>query len=231
MVAATPVNRLPDQATAKVLRGVILAQAMTFRTGRGRFNAESLRAIQRLAAQADPLGLPSHFQHAQPGQPDQLGKFLGRLRNPRIADGGAAVVADLYFDATSLKSPPNGGTPLGLYVMELAASDPAALAMSLVLTVSRIQERDSRGRVIVDENDEPLAPIWSPLSLSGADCVSRGDAALRLLLSAPADDDAALRARNAARKAAWAREEAQQEAEDIRLRWEWKNKKRRLGLA
>ncbi|HTM55355.1 MAG TPA: hypothetical protein VL175_15090 [Pirellulales bacterium] len=163
-----------------------------------------------------------------PDAPDQLGKFLGRLRNPRIAAGGAAVLADLHFNPTSLKSPPGGGTPRGLYVIELASSDPAALAMSLVLTVNRIQERDARGRLIVDEKGEPVAPVWMPVSLAGADCVSRGDAALRLLLSAPADDDAALRARNAARKAAWALADAKREAEDMRLRW--RNRKRKLGL-
>jgi hypothetical protein len=97
-----------------------------------------------------------------------------------------------------------------------------------VLRVDKTQERDARGRVLVGPDGKPRAPLWSVLSISGLDIVRTGDATTRLLLSAGADDDAALRARSASRKAAWARAEAQQGDDDVRLRW--KNKKRKLGL-
>jgi hypothetical protein len=204
-----------------VLPSVIVAERGPFKTLRGQFDDDGLRTMPGLMNR-NPGGTACHYKHANMNDADQLGRFLGRFRNPRLSADGSMVLADLHFDKTAFMPPPGGGPPLGQYVWNLAHSDSRALAASLVLKTEKLPARDERGRA--------APPIWKPLQIDAVDIVGRGDATSRLLLAAPAHDDAALRARNAARKAAWARAEAQQEAEDIRLRWEWKNKKRRLGL-
>lgn len=215
---------------SNILRGFIVCQAGDFTTGRGRFNTESLGAVVRLMRLA-PRGLPTHFTHPTLARPDQLGLFLGRARNARL--DGSNVRADLHFDRTALDVPPlSGGKPLGVYVMDLAESDPGALGASLVLEPDIALERDYAGRPVRDANGgETLPPVWTPRKLVGLDLVARGDACPDGLLGVAyqADDDDpelfAMRARhrNRLRHAAGA-----QDVELLRLRW--RHKKRTAGL-
>src|SRR5262245_30188022 len=66
---------------AKVIRGFVVAQLGPFKTqGRGEFDERSLKQIVRLMGQ-EPSGLASNYGHVGP---NELGKFLGRAREPRI---------------------------------------------------------------------------------------------------------------------------------------------------
>lgn len=167
----------------KVIKGFTVAQLGAFRTaGRGEFDERALRGIVRLM-KADPDGLPSYFGHAKPGEnPHQLGKLLGRAKNPRIEDVTVtrngerkttkAVVADLHMNPTAFDGNPNGN--IGGYVMGLAASDPRAFGASLVLEAAK-EHRLNRGRQVTDDNGNPLPPLWRPLTLASIDVVGQGE--------------------------------------------------------
>lgn len=184
--------------TANVLRGMVVAQLGPFKSqGRGQFDRESLVGIERLG-NAKSGGLKSRFTHPDMSS-DGLGKFLGRVRDLRMDSATDertgktvdAVRGDLHFDPTALDTPPEGGKPLGIYVMNLAESDPAALSSSIVVEPDRFIEDGKGGLVQLDENDEAPAgvtPLWRPRVLHASDIVDTGDA-VDGLLSAPIDID------------------------------------------
>lgn len=154
---------------ANIIRGYVVAEIGNFKSeGRGQFNSDSLNRIVSLSNQ-EPRGLRSRFQHPNVSE-DGLGKYLGRSRNFRR--DGDKVRADLYLNPTALETPPRGGKPLGVYVMDLAESDPGALSSSLVLAAEKIPQGD----------DQP--ELWLPTRILASDIVDDGDAVHGSLLGA-----------------------------------------------
>jgi hypothetical protein len=183
---------------ANILRGMVVAQLGPFKSdGRGSFDKESLAGIVKLG-NAKSGGLKSRFTHPDMSS-DGLGKFLGRVRELRMDSAldersgktVPAVRGDLHFDPTALDTPPEGGKPLGLYVMDLAESDPAALSSSIVVEPDRFIE-DGKGGLIQlggdEEAPEGVTPLWRPRVLHASDIVDTGDA-VDGLLSAELDID------------------------------------------
>lgn len=178
-----------------ILRGYVIAQAGPFKSdGRGEFDRAALEAIERLG-NARSGGLKSRFTHPDMSN-DGLGKFLGRAHNLRMdkakdARTGKTVDAvrgDLHFDKTSLDTPPEGGKPLGIYVMELAESDPDALSSSIVVEADQEYRRNKDGTLSTDDDGNELPPLWRPTALHASDIVDTGDA-VDGLLSANIDID------------------------------------------
>ena len=168
------------------INGFVVAERGPFKTpGRGEFDSQSLQRIVELG-NAAPNGLKSRFTHPDLSN-DGLGKFLGRATNFR--QEGDKVRADLQLDSTSLDTPPEGGRPLGEYVLELAASDPAAFSSSLVLTVDREFRLNDDGTRQKDEDGNPLPPLWRPLELHATDVVDTGDAVNDFLSTNSFPDD------------------------------------------
>lgn len=167
---------------ANVLRGYVVAQLGPFKSeGRGEFDQFALDEILRLGGESKQ-GLKSRFNHPTMCD-DGLGKYLGRAKDFFMgealnADGKTvpAVRADLHFDPTALDTPPEGGKPLGEYVMDLAESDPDAISSSLVLRVNREYRLNPDGTRKRDEKDQELPPLWRPVRLFGSDIVDTGDA-------------------------------------------------------
>jgi len=210
-----------DRANA-VVRGAIVAECGSFKTGRGKFGLESLDRIVRLMREQEPRGVLCRFTHPdQAAGQDPLGKLIGRWKNARV--DGSRVRADLWIDKTALKVPPFGGAPLGEYILDLAESDSDALAVSLVLRSDRRQTDRDYSR---DGSSAP--PLWLPTAIMAADIVSVGDAASTFLDSAPDHGLELLRARwrNSKRRAALFDHD---EAELVRARW--RNRKRKQGVA
>ena len=176
---------------ANILRGMVVAQLGPFKSeGRGSFDKESLAGIVKLA-NAKSGGLKSRFTHPDMSS-DGLGKFLGRVRDHRMdkaldersGEIVPAVRGDLHFDKTALDTPPEGGKPLGLYVMDLAESDPAALSSSIVVEPDRFIEDGKGGLLKLDEDEdapEGVTPLWRPRVLHASDIVDTGDAVDGLL--------------------------------------------------
>lgn len=170
-----------------VLRGYVVAQLGAFKSdGRGEFDEQSLDAIYRLGNESKQ-GLKSRFSHPTECD-DGLGKYLGRTRDffkgEAVNAAGQTVLAvraDLHFDATALETPPQGGKPLGLYVMDLAESDPDALSSSLVLRAKKEYRRKEDGTLMTDAEGKELPPLWRPYKLWASDIVDTGDAVDGLL--------------------------------------------------
>ena len=190
---------------ADCIRGMILAQEGPFKSeGRGEFDRQALETIVRLTA-ATPNGLKSRFTHPDVLN-DGLGKFLGRVRNPRLdtitardSEGRLktnpvqVVRGDLYLDPSSHDTPSGD---LGKYVLDLAESDPDAMSSSLVLEADQEYRTDRNGRPMLDADGNRLPPLWRPTSLHAVDCVDTGDAVDGLLakqLSADGLPDAVVR--------------------------------------
>lgn len=171
-----------------ILRGYVVAQAGPFKSdGRGEFDRQALESIVSLG-NAKSGGLKSRFTHPDMSN-DGLGKFLGRGRDLRMdkaidARTGKtvdAVRADLYFDKTALDTPPEGGKPLGQYVMDLAESDPEALSSSIVVQADQEYRQNKDGTLAKDDNGDELPPLWRPFALHASDIVDTGDAVDGLL--------------------------------------------------
>lgn len=166
-----------------VICGYVVAQEGAFKSkGRGEFDLQALRAIRKMMAEK-PAGLKSRFSHPTMSD-DGLGKFLGRAKEPfldkimkPLGDGKfqeiGCVRADLHLDPSSFTTPYGS---LGAYVMDLAESDPDALSSSLVLKADEEYRLDSKGRPLLDENGDPLPPLWRPKELHASDVVDTGDA-------------------------------------------------------
>lgn len=175
-----------------VLRGYVVAQEGAFKSaGRGAFDEKSLKSLRALANAKGAQGLKSRFTHPTLSG-DGLGSFLGRAKNPRMdsvtveRDGKKVLLhalrADLHFDKTALEESPRGGKPLGLYVMDLAESDPDALSSSIVVTADQEEQLDPKTkRPLMDAAGEPLPPLWRPKKLHASDIVDTGDAVDGLL--------------------------------------------------
>lgn len=109
-----------------VIYGVSAMQAVEALGHRLMVDAKSLEQFVTLA-NATAHGLKSRFTH--PGlSADGLGKHLGRIRNFRVE--GDKAVGDLYLSETAAKSPHGD---LRAYVESLAAEDPEAFGMSVVV--------------------------------------------------------------------------------------------------
>lgn len=176
-----------------VLKGYVVAQEGSFKSqGRGAFDLKSLKSLQALMNKKGSAGLKSRFTHPTLSG-DGLGTFLGRVHNPRIEpiqlnrDGEKVLLhalrGDLHFDPTALEpAPGNSGKPYGLYVMDLAESDPDALSSSIVVTADQEEQLDPKTkRPMVDASGEPLPPLWRPKKLHASDIVDTGDAVDGLL--------------------------------------------------
>lgn len=171
-----------------ILRGYVIAQEGPFKSdGRGEFDKAALQAIERLG-NSKSGGLKSRFTHPDMSN-DGLGKFLGRARDLRMDKARdertgktvTAVRGDLHFDKTALDTPPEGGKPLGLYVMELAESDPGALSSSIVVVADQVAQLDKDGKQLKDSAGNDLPPLWIPKELHASDIVDTGDAVDGLL--------------------------------------------------
>jgi hypothetical protein len=177
---------------------MVVAQLGPFKSqGRGQFDKEALAGIVRLG-NAKSGGLKSRFTHPDMSS-DGLGKFLGRVKDHRMSEAldertgkmVPAVRGDLHFDPTALDTPPEGGKPLGIYVMNLAESDPAALSSSIVVEPDRFIDDGKGGLVQLGEDEdapEGVTPLWRPRVLHASDIVDTGDA-VDGILSAPIDID------------------------------------------
>lgn len=171
--------------------GAVLAQEGAFKSeGRGEFDLKSLKQIVTLARKK-PEGLKSRFGHPTLSN-DGLGSYLGRIKNVRLdsvrvkRDDGPvllhAVRGDLFFDPTALETPPEGGRPLGDYVMARAESDPGAISSSLVLQADKEEQLDPKTkRPLLDAKGNPRSPLWRPTKLHASDVVFEGDAVDDLL--------------------------------------------------
>jgi uncharacterized protein YidB (DUF937 family) len=174
---------------AKVIRGYVVAEAGDFKTGRGKFDRDSLSAIVNII-NAAPDGVTANYGHqTDAGSSDALDAFLGRSKNAYV--DGDKVRADMHLDPVAFLSH-NGGVSRGERLMQRAKSDPASFASSLVVAADK--ERKGNG-----------PPLWKPLAIMSSDVVSVGDAVHGGILSADdtegADDEARLRLRNLKRKA------------------------------
>ena len=157
-----------------ILRGYVVAEAGVFKSERGEFERRDLLQIVKLM-KADPAGVKSRFTHPD-FLSDGLGKYLGRAKNARL--DGDKVRADLHFDKTAFATPFGD---LAGYIMDLAESDPGALASSLVLDVRLEFRRKRDGTLESDENGNELPPLWRPVAISASDIVDVGDAVNSLL--------------------------------------------------
>jgi len=169
------------------LRGYVVAQAGVFKDKRGEFNSEGIAMLERMG-NASKVGLKSRFNHETMCS-DGVGNYLGRSKDFFLStvktptgETVAAVRADLIFDQTALESPPNGGgKPLGVYVMDLAESDPEAISSSLVMIPRREFRLNGDGTRMRDDKGEDLPPLWFPEQLFGSDIVDVGAAVDGLL--------------------------------------------------
>ena len=154
-----------------IIRGCIICEAGIFKSERGRFDDDTPGRVVELMSAAEHRargGVACRFCHPEPGQ-DSLGRHLGRWKNPRV--DGSKVRADLKFDRTALSEPPFGGPPLGVFLMDLAESDPYALGVSLVLqSEKRRTDRDGFG------GGTAQPPLWWPVAILYADLCASGDA-------------------------------------------------------
>ncbi len=170
-----------------ILLGYVVAQEGPFKSqGRGEFDSASLQMLLDLAA-GQKQGVKSRFTHPTECN-DGLGKYLGRSRNWYLGEAinalgvkVQAVRADLHFDKTALDTPPDGGKPLGLYVMDLAESDPDALSSSVVIRTKMELRLNPDGTKKKDDKGEDLPPLWRPYKLWATDVVDTGDAVDGLL--------------------------------------------------
>jgi hypothetical protein len=178
-----------------ILRGYVVAQEGPFKSeGRGEFDQQSLESIVALMNK-NASGTKSRFTHPDMSN-DGLGKFLGRAHNPAMSTATdertgkevKAVRADLHLNKTALETPIEGGKPLGVYVMDLAESDPSALSSSIVVSVDREYRLEKDGTRSRDANGNDLPPLWRPKQIHASDIVDTGDA-VDGLLSAGVDVD------------------------------------------
>lgn len=168
----------------RIINGYVVAQLGAFMEvdPRGEFDKKALSSIIKLMKQ-NPIGTKSRFAHPSLSD-DGIGKFLGRAKNPRLdkvavmQDGQMieldAVRADLHLDPTAFEGNPNGN--LGQYVLDLAQSDPAAFASSIVLDYEEEVRLNKDGTRKKDDDGNDLPPLWRPLRIHASDVVDSGAA-------------------------------------------------------
>lgn len=172
-----------------VLRGYVVAMEGPLKSRRGEFDELSLNQMAEVI-NAKQKGLKSRFTHPSLSH-DGLGSFLGRAKDARVetvtdheGKEKLGLRADLHFDKTALDTPPKGGKALGLYVMDLAESDPDALSSSVVIPYEGLEEShriNEDGTPMKDESGRPLPPLWRISKLHASDIVDSGDAVDGLL--------------------------------------------------
>jgi hypothetical protein len=95
------------------------------------FDDTSLFQLQQYG-NSKPWGIKSRFTHPDMFS-DGLGKYLGRFKNFRV--DGFKLIADLQISKTAHTSPAGD---IGKYVLDLAAEDPTALGVSVVVDLDRV---------------------------------------------------------------------------------------------
>jgi len=232
-VSAWPIGVDTD---AKIIRGVIVAQACQFQDPvgepdpRGAFDGDGLKTLNRLMT-AEPIGVKSRYGHPNPqhpGAPAELDGFLGRFKGPRIDSD--KLRSDLHLDDTAFLAPPGGGTSRGEYLMARAKSDPSSFGTSLVLVTDKIYRMDTHNKPRRDDNGNTLAPLWKPTAIGSIDIVDRGAATPAGFLAAAGhviDGDELLRLRHSWRQKMLANE-APPSVEDLRIGW--RNLQRTAGV-
>ncbi len=114
-----------------VIRQVSLASTGVAAGHALEFDLTSLKQMEQLAAHKSG-GVKCRFTHPD-WTHDGLGRYLGRLRDLHTA--GDKLVGDLHLSKSARSSPAGN---LGDYVLELAAEDPAALGLSVVVDLQRV---------------------------------------------------------------------------------------------
>jgi len=183
MLRAAPVPASPvgvDREN-KIIRGRVVAQLGAFKTGRGEFTEDSLRAIVKLYKQ-HPEGVPANYgHHSDTGAAETLDAFIGVDKNARI--DGDKVRADLHLNPVAFL-PDGTGSSRGERLMLRAESAPTSFGSSLVLGADKLYRLDNRSRRKTDENGNVLPPVWMPNMLRSSDVVAVGDAVHGGFLSA-----------------------------------------------
>jgi HK97 family phage major capsid protein len=132
------------------------------------FDTKSLEQLQALG-NASASGIKSRFTHPDWFH-DGLGKYLGRVRNFRVADD--KLVGDLYI-SQSAKTSPAGN--IGQYILNLAREDPSALGISVVIDLERVWPTDTGQEVPAREGKPSNAltkyPVARVTQLYAADLV------------------------------------------------------------
>ncbi len=114
-----------------VIFGVSVATIGEAQGHRLLFDEISLQQLQTIG-NAHPSGVKSRFTH--PGwTSDGLGKYLGRVKNFRVAEN--KLVGDLHISKAAHKSPAGN---LAEYVLDLATEDPGAFGVSVVVDLDRV---------------------------------------------------------------------------------------------
>lgn len=165
-----------------VLRGYVIMQLGLLRDRPGEVDQLTLEKTVELG-NALKQGLKSRFTHPTECS-DGLGRYLGRTRSLFMSEATTrdgkkvmAVRGDLHLDPTALDTPPDGGKPLGKYVMDLAESDPDALSSSVVIRFKREYRLEADGtRKKNPETGEDLPPLLRPEVLFASDVVDEGAA-------------------------------------------------------
>ena len=157
-----------DEA-AGMIRGMVLAEAVPFKTGRGRFDEAALERAAELINEAG--GVPSYLSHAH-AKGDGEGTYLGEVQNAQVDydPKPARLRADLKFDPAAALSP-LGNWPA--YILAQAQSNPRRIGSSLALRATAEEQPPVKGK------RQP--PLWRPTAIISADIVSRGDAVNSLL--------------------------------------------------
>lgn len=174
----------------KAILGYVVAQAGAFLEPdpRGEFDEKSLRQVVRLM-RSKPNGTKMRFGHPSLSG-DALGTTVARGKNPRLdvvnveRDGKAvelmAVRADAQFLDSAFETPSGD---LAGYLLTLAEESPDMLGSSLVLQIEEEVRLDNHGKPKLDDNGNPLPPLWRPTAIHASDFVDQG-AAVDGLLSA-----------------------------------------------
>lgn len=162
---------------ARMIRGMVLAEAGPLKSGRGEFDEQALDQVAELINAAG--GVDSHLGHGHVFGQDP-GTFLGVLTDAVVdrSPKPARIRGNLTFSKAASMSPSGD---LAAYVMQLADERPQSISSSLVLFAD-LETRPplKRGGKNVDQ-----LPLLRPLEVRGSDIVTRGDAVNRLLSADP----------------------------------------------
>lgn len=194
--ASVTAPRVGVDRTNRAILGAVIAQEGPFRESdpRGEFDGKALKQIVALMKEKGATGLKARFGHPAASS-DAAGTALGRWKNPRLDSvqvkrGGEsvelqAVRADLYLDASAFEVNPNGN--IGEYMLTIAESDAGLISTSLVLQVDEEYRLNKDGTRKMDDDGNPLPPLWRPTRLHASDITDEGAAVDQLLSPNGAD--------------------------------------------
>ncbi len=149
---STPSNHDQVDPTAGVIHACSVAVAGEAAGHQLIFDQTTLRQLLDIGNSRQG-GIKSRFTH--PGlSEDGLGKFLGRMRNFRFA--GDRLVGDLYLSKSSANTPHGN---LKDYILNLAAEDPAAFGISVVVDLEKFWV-DQDGKEIIRPKNRPHNPMY-----------------------------------------------------------------------